>query len=154
MNTECWTSTQRKKFKMPHTKDTTHVILCFHLRNESSWSVDGKSTYDSDLTIPEAEQARIEGIQIFVIGVTENIDEPELRGMSSMPQVMWFCFILAIKYIYFLCLFRKSADAVTLTKTLMNDLEFSVRAFSVRAFWAIAQYLHGKTPPNFYTSYL
>ena len=44
---------------------------------------DGKSTYDSNLTIPEAELAHDAGIIIFGVGVTDSIDVPELRAISS-----------------------------------------------------------------------
>ncbi len=49
---------------------------------------DGKSTRDADDTVPNAEAARDEGIKIVVIGVTESIDEDELRLMSSEPQIV------------------------------------------------------------------
>ena len=39
-------------------------------------------------TLPEAAMARKEGIQIFVVGVTDLIDEDTLKGISSLPQEM------------------------------------------------------------------
>ena len=47
---------------------------------------DGKSTINDENTIPNAEEARDEGITVFAIGVTESAEESELRGMSSEPQ--------------------------------------------------------------------
>ena len=47
---------------------------------------DGKSTWDSDRTIPEAEEANNQGIKTYSIGVTSSVDENEIRGISSPPQ--------------------------------------------------------------------
>ena len=47
---------------------------------------DGVSTISADRTIPEAEAARNDGIRIFTIGITDKVDEEELRLMSSQPQ--------------------------------------------------------------------
>ena len=49
---------------------------------------DGVSTWDKNLTIPEAEQARSEGIQIVSVGITDEVDEEELRRISSQPQIL------------------------------------------------------------------
>ena len=49
---------------------------------------DGVSTWDKNLTIPEAETARLKGIQIVSVGVTDKVDEGELREMSSLPQIL------------------------------------------------------------------
>ena len=48
---------------------------------------DGKSTFDADRTIPTAEDLRRDGVEMVSIGVTNSIDEDELRGLSSSPQV-------------------------------------------------------------------
>jgi len=48
---------------------------------------DGVSTWDKEKTIPSAIEARNAGITIFSVGVTNAIDENELRLMSSTPQV-------------------------------------------------------------------
>jgi len=47
---------------------------------------DGVSTYDKARTIPDAIDARNNGIKIISVGITNAIDENELRQMSSMPQ--------------------------------------------------------------------
>lgn len=49
---------------------------------------DGVSTIDTNLTIPEAEQARADNITVFSVGVTDKIDGTELRGISSLPQIV------------------------------------------------------------------
>jgi hypothetical protein len=48
---------------------------------------DGKSTFDSDRTIPDANTAKSRGIQIYSVGITNAANEEELRLMSSDPQV-------------------------------------------------------------------
>ena len=48
---------------------------------------DGVSTIDKDNTIPEAEAARRDNIRVFSVGITNNVKESELRGMSSQPQI-------------------------------------------------------------------
>ena len=47
---------------------------------------DGVSTWDKERTIPDANAARNDGIRIFSVGITNAIDENELRLMSSPPQ--------------------------------------------------------------------
>lgn len=47
---------------------------------------DGKSTFDRARTIPYAEELRRDGAQVISIGITNSIDEPELKAMSSLPQ--------------------------------------------------------------------
>ena len=47
---------------------------------------DGVSTINRELTISEAEAARAAGIRIFSIGVTNDINEDEIRAISSLPQ--------------------------------------------------------------------
>ena len=49
---------------------------------------DGISTVNSRRTIPEAEAARSKGIIMFAIGVTDQIDQDELRAISSEPQIL------------------------------------------------------------------
>ena len=49
---------------------------------------DGKSRINAGDTIPSAASARNDGIIIYAIGVTENIDENEVRLMSSEPQIL------------------------------------------------------------------
>ena len=48
---------------------------------------DGKSTFDSERTIPIAEDLRRDGVQIVAVGITNSVDENELRGISSRPQL-------------------------------------------------------------------
>ena len=47
---------------------------------------DGVSNRDTDRTIPDAEAARANGVKIFSVGITNLIDEDELRLMASLPQ--------------------------------------------------------------------
>ena len=47
---------------------------------------DGRSTIDRDRTISDAEAARDDGIRIYSVGITEGVDEDELKEMSSEPQ--------------------------------------------------------------------
>ena len=42
-------------------------------------AIPGISTYDTELTIPEAITARSKGIVIYSIGITSSINEQELR---------------------------------------------------------------------------
>jgi hypothetical protein len=54
---------------------------------------DGVSTINPLSTVPTAIQARDRGIKIFTIGITNSINEEELRLMSSPPQIKnenWF----------------------------------------------------------------
>ena len=48
---------------------------------------DGESTMDVNLTIPDAIAAREAGIEIYVVGITDQVNVEELRLMSSEPQV-------------------------------------------------------------------
>lgn len=48
---------------------------------------DGKSTRDTDRTIPEAERSNQEFIRTFSVGVTKSVDEKEVRGISSDPKI-------------------------------------------------------------------
>lgn len=48
---------------------------------------DGKSTYDSDKTIPIAKDLRQDDVEIISVGVTSSIDEEELKAISSLPQI-------------------------------------------------------------------
>ena len=56
---------------------------------------DGKSNRESNRTIPAAVKARAQGVEIFVIGITDSVEEEELRLMSSEPQVEGANFWLA-----------------------------------------------------------
>lgn len=54
---------------------------------------DGISTVNPELTIPNAQRAIGNGIEIFSIGITDGVNIPELQGMSSAPQKLdenWF----------------------------------------------------------------
>ena len=56
------------------------------VKNVAIVVTDGKSTIRPDLTIPEAQAAQDQGIQIFVVGVTSNVKEEELKAISSPPH--------------------------------------------------------------------
>lgn len=47
---------------------------------------DGASTYDSKQTIPEAVRAQGQNILMFSVGVTDKVNEVEIRAISSPPQ--------------------------------------------------------------------
>lgn len=47
---------------------------------------DGKSTFDNEKTIPYAEDLRRDRTNIVSVGVTNSVDENELKAMSSLPQ--------------------------------------------------------------------
>lgn len=46
---------------------------------------DGESTFDKNLTIPEANKARDKNIIIIAIGIGEKISEDELQGIGNKP---------------------------------------------------------------------
>ena len=48
---------------------------------------DGKSTFDSDKTIPYAQQLQRDGVEMISVGITNSVDEDELKAMSSPPQI-------------------------------------------------------------------
>ena len=48
---------------------------------------DGKSTYDSDKTIPIAQDLQRDGVRVISVGITPSVDEEELRAISSPPQI-------------------------------------------------------------------
>ena len=47
---------------------------------------DGVSTFDANLTIPEADTARSRGIIMFAIGIGEEISQDELNGIGNRPS--------------------------------------------------------------------
>ena len=47
---------------------------------------DGVSTVQRTQTIPEAERAHAEGIQVFTVGVTDEVNLDEVRAISSPPR--------------------------------------------------------------------
>ncbi len=55
------------------------------VRNIGIVVTDGESTVDKNLTIPEAEKAKAEGITLFVVAVTDEINEEELKVIASDP---------------------------------------------------------------------
>eukprot|EP00918_Siedleckia_nematoides_P036496 GHVU01079281.1.p1 GENE.GHVU01079281.1~~GHVU01079281.1.p1 ORF type:complete len:553 (-),score=30.11 GHVU01079281.1:425-2083(-) len=57
------------------------------IRNVVLLITDGESTIDSNLTIPEAEMAKNEDAVIFVVGITNMINEDELKNIASTPVV-------------------------------------------------------------------
>jgi len=55
-------------------------------RNIAIVITDGESTINQGSTIPNAEEARRRGIQMFSVGITDQAKEQELRQISSQPQ--------------------------------------------------------------------
>ena len=47
---------------------------------------DGASNRDEDLTIPEANAARAAGVTVFAIGIGDEVDPHELRGIANEPS--------------------------------------------------------------------
>ena len=45
--------------------------------------LDGKSTENTEQTIPLAEEAKSRGIHIFVVGITNEVDMNELNAIAS-----------------------------------------------------------------------
>ena len=63
------------------------------IQNVALVVTDGQSTIDPELTLPDAKTARDAGIRIYSLGVTADVDEAEVQGISSQPQqegVNWF----------------------------------------------------------------
>ena len=63
------------------------------VRNIAIVITDGVSNRDDHRTIDDAESARLAGIFIYVVGVTDEVNRDELQGISSEPQVLdntWF----------------------------------------------------------------
>ena len=48
---------------------------------------DGQSDIFKDDTIPGARSAQRDGIMMFAIGITLSVDEAEVKGISSCPQI-------------------------------------------------------------------
>lgn len=46
---------------------------------------DGKSNVAEYLTIPEANAAKQQGIEMYVIGITDEVDYTELKGIATVP---------------------------------------------------------------------
>ena len=47
---------------------------------------DGVSTRDENLTIPEADNARNQGITLFAIGIGDEVSQDELNGIANKPS--------------------------------------------------------------------
>ena len=56
---------------------------------------DGTWTSDSENNVASAIEAKIEGITVFAIGVTDNVDQEELRQMSSGRQLLGVNFFIS-----------------------------------------------------------
>ncbi len=56
---------------------------------------DGRSNVMPDNTVPNAVRAQAQGIRMYVIGITNDVDEDELRQMSSSPQLLGQTYFLA-----------------------------------------------------------
>lgn len=57
-----------------------------NVRNVAIVITDGKSTWDNEKTVPYAEDLRKDGVEVITIGITNSVDENELKAMSSPPQ--------------------------------------------------------------------
>ena len=62
------------------------------IRGDRAWApniamviTDGESNVQEQQTIPKAKQAKRNGVRIIAIGVTDNTDSVELRGIASDP---------------------------------------------------------------------
>jgi len=49
---------------------------------------DGETNVDADRTIRDAERAKDSGIDVIVVGVTDDVDIGEVRDISSQPQIL------------------------------------------------------------------
>lgn len=47
---------------------------------------DGKSTFDHERTVPYARDLQRDGVEVITVGITNSVDEAELKAMSSQPQ--------------------------------------------------------------------
>ncbi len=56
-----------------------------NIRNVAILITDGISTVDPARTLPQARLARDSGIIMFVVGVTNEINDDELKGIASTP---------------------------------------------------------------------
>ena len=62
-------------------------------RNVAIVITDGVSNVNPENTLPEAERAQAANIDIFSIGITDDIDIKEIQGISSRPKLQnqnWF----------------------------------------------------------------
>ena len=63
------------------------------VRNIGIVITDGESNRDSDRTISDAEAARLGETFLYVVGITDEVNRDELKGISSQPQLLndtWF----------------------------------------------------------------
>ena len=49
---------------------------------------DGVATRDVEFTVPYAEEIHATGATVLVVGISTNVDENELRAISSLPQTL------------------------------------------------------------------
>jgi len=56
------------------------------IRNVAILVTDGESTVNEDSTLREADLAKAEGINFFVVGMTDEINELELKSIASEPS--------------------------------------------------------------------
>ena len=61
---------------------------------------DGESTVDKDYTVPEAMMAHNRGIHVIAIGITDKINEMELRAISSQPQLINETYFMTTDFTY------------------------------------------------------
>lgn len=57
------------------------------VRNVAIVITDGESTVDKNMTLTEADLAKDDGVVIFVVGATDRINEAELKGIASDPDI-------------------------------------------------------------------
>ena len=57
------------------------------VRNVAIMITDGNSTKFAEKTIPAANAIHRANIDLFVVGVTKNVDVNEIRQMSSPPHI-------------------------------------------------------------------
>ncbi len=58
----------------------------YDVPNVAILMTDGKANRDKYRTIRDAEQARENGIKIYTVGISEDVDEDEIRLISCQPQ--------------------------------------------------------------------
>ena len=59
---------------------------------------DGRSNEMAQNTVPNAVRAQQRGIRMYSVGITNDVDESELRQMSSSPQVLNQNYFLAPEF--------------------------------------------------------
>ena len=64
-----------------------YTITIYFSRTEAAKIIvlitDGRSNVNPEDTIPEAQRAHGRGIRMLIVGITDDVEQDELRGMSS-----------------------------------------------------------------------